>query len=82
MQKQQARSLPPIGAECVRDWATLRTEENVYILPENGHELSGRVDAVTEDGAVLWLHLAAGEGRKLFLRSEGFVVWRIPVNRD
>ncbi|BCW58560.1 hypothetical protein StoSoilB20_19070 [Arthrobacter sp. StoSoilB20] len=80
--QKKLRFLPPLGAECVRDWTTLTTGENVCILPEYGHEVSGSVDTVTEDGAVLWLHLAAGEGRKLFIRAEGLVAWRSPVSRD
>lgn len=71
--------LAPRDAEYVRDWASLTAGENVCVVPENGAELSGQVDAVTEDGTILWVHLAAGAGRRLFARSEGGVLWRLPM---
>lgn len=56
--------------------------DDVCILPADGPELSGRVDAVTEEGTILCLHLVAGEGRKLLLRSEGLVVWKVPASPE
>lgn len=79
---QQLNYLPPKDAEYVRDWAALATGQKVYIVQENGEELSGRVDAVTEDGTVLWVHLAGGAGRRLFTRSERGHVWRVPANAE
>ena len=66
----------------VWDWATLALGDDLCILPEDGPQLAGRVDPVTEECTILWLHLAAGEGRKLFLRSEGLVVWNVPASRE
>lgn len=82
MHDHKPKFLPPTDAEYVGDWATLALGDDVCILPEDGPEVSGRVDAVTEEGTILWLHLAAGEGRKLFLRSEGLVVWKVPASRE
>lgn len=75
----QLKFLPPKDAEYVQDWTTLAEDDVIHVVAENGLELSGRVDAVTEDGAILWLHLAAGAGRRLFTHSEGGLVWRIPA---
>ena len=54
------------------------TGEDVRILAEDGHELSGRVDIVAQEGEILWLHLSSGAGRKLFLHQESAAVWRVP----
>ena len=79
---QQLNFLPPKDAEYVRDWTMLAAGEEVYIVQENAGELSGRVDAVTEDGTILWVHLAGGAGRRLFTRSEGGHVWRVPAEAE
>ena len=63
---QQLNHLPPKDAEYVRDWAALATGQKVYTVQENGEELSGRVDAVTEDGTVLWVHLAGGRAEIIY----------------
>ena len=76
---QQLSFLPPHDAEYVRDWTMLAAGEKVYIVQENGWALAGRVDAVTEDGTILWVHLEGGAGRRLFTRSESGCVWRVPV---
>lgn len=52
--------LLPKGAELVHDWADLVPDEQVF---QSGHEAGsslGSVDAVSEDGAILWLHLENG----------------------
>lgn len=72
------RPLSPQDGDCVRDWTKLAKGEDVLIFAEDGLELSGRVDAVTRKGEILWLHLSSGAGRKLFIRSEGAEVWRNP----
>lgn len=79
---QQLNFLPPNYAEYVRDWTILAAGEEVSIVQESGAELSGRVDAVTADGAILWVHLAGGAGRRLFTRSESAYVWRVPAGAD
>jgi hypothetical protein len=34
------------------------------------------MDLLAPDGDVLWLHQDQGLGRQLFLRSEGWELWR------
>ena len=70
-------SVPLQGAEYVRDWTRLVSGQKVSVLAEGAREVCGEVDAVTGDGAVLWLHLDAGAGRRLFTRTDGRV-WRVP----
>lgn len=71
-------SVPPQGAEYVRDWTGLVPGQKVFVLAEGARELCGKVDAVTGDGAVLWVHLDGGAGRRLFTRTDGGRVWRVP----
>jgi hypothetical protein len=77
VQTGQPTFLPPPDGDYVRDWTTLAVGDDVHILTENTVHLSGRVDTITHEGEILWLHLSAGEGRKLFLRSENVAIWRI-----
>ena len=68
--------MPAGDAEHVRNWALLAVDEKVRIRREDGTELIGHVDAVTDDGEILWVQLVAGAGRKLFVFSDGGRVWR------
>jgi hypothetical protein len=72
--------MPPKDAEYVRDWTTLTPGEEVYIVEDDGLESCGRVDAVTGDGSILWLYMNDGAGRRLFMRSDGGLVWLVPAN--
>jgi hypothetical protein len=74
--------LPPNNADYIRDWTMLAPGEWVFIVDDDAPEFYGRVDAVTEDGQILWLHLKAGAGRRLFTRTEGVLTWRVPETRD
>jgi len=48
------------------------------VLLENSRELvAGRVDALSPDSSVLWLHLEHGLGRRLFLQIDGYQTFRI-----
>lgn len=69
--------LRPNNADYIRDWTALVAEEGVVIFENDVSELSGRVDAVTDDGSVLWFQLEAGAGRRLFAREDGALVWRV-----
>jgi hypothetical protein len=60
--------LPSRNADYIRDWTMLSSAELVLLVENDGPELSGRVDAVTENGLILWLHLNDGAGRRLFTR--------------
>ena len=80
MEDHQHKFLPPNKAQYIRDWIVLAPGDRVFIAKKDAPELSGHVDAVTEDGAILWLQFDAGAGRKLFTRSEGGLMWRVPGN--
>jgi len=69
--------LPPSNTDYIRDWATLAAGEQVILVDNDETEFSGRVDTVTEDGSILWLHLADGAGRRLFTRTNYVLTWRI-----
>ncbi|AXJ10019.1 hypothetical protein [Arthrobacter sp. PM3] len=58
----------------IKDWSAL-TEANVEIRKQGTPICSGTVDAVTEDGKILWIHSTA-EGRRLFEKSAFFEVAR------
>lgn len=57
----------------INDWSAL-TEANVEIRKQGTPICSGTVDAVTEDGKILWIHSTA-EGRRQFEKSAFFEVW-------
>lgn len=66
---------PPAGAEYVRNWTTLTPGDRVYLVEGEATVVSGWVDTVTEDGSVLWLHMEAGAGRRLFSPAQGQLLW-------
>jgi peroxiredoxin family protein len=37
---------------------------------------TGRIDMLAADGSVLWLHLAGGNERAIFLQSDGLRIYR------
>ena len=76
----QSTPLPPKGAELVHDWALLVPDEQVFLRGHEAGSSLGSVDAVSEDGTILWLHLENGAGRRLFTRDSNDV-WRL-VPRD
>ena len=69
--------VPPDNADYIRDWAMLAPGEWVLLVGKDSAELSGRVDTVTEDGLILWLHLKNGAGRRLFTRTDAMLTWRL-----
>jgi hypothetical protein len=73
-------SSPPKDAEYVLDWTSLQPGQSVLFIESDARQLRGRVDAVTKDGTVLWLHMDAGGGRRLFTRLDGGLVWRMTVD--
>lgn len=73
--------LPANDADYIRDWTRLTRGESVLVVENDAPELAGRVDDVTEDGLILWLHLEAGAGRRLFTRADGVLIWRLLGDR-
>ena len=73
--------LPPNNADYIRDWTMLVPDDGVVILEKDAAEVFGRVDAVTDNGQILWVHVEAGAGRRMFMQTDGTLVWRLPVNK-
>lgn len=57
----------------ITDWTVL-TGANIEIRHQGSSVCSGYVDAVTEDGAILWLRPVA-ENRRLFEKAEFYEAW-------
>lgn len=57
----------------VTDW-TLLVGASIEIRLQGRSVCSGHVDAVTDDGAILWLQPAA-ENRRLFEKAEFYEAW-------
>lgn len=73
----QIKSTSPEDKLFTLDWTELEPGQLVVVLEEHTYELHGRVDTLTEDGEVLWLHLEGGGGRRLFTNSGGDRVWQV-----
>jgi hypothetical protein len=60
----------------VANWSQLSRADHIQIR-QNGELIAdGRIDMLAVDGSTLWLHLANGQGRALFLQSDGLKVFR------
>jgi hypothetical protein len=59
----------------VKDWCTV-LGATVEIRLQGVLVSTGLVDAVTEDGKILWLHSPV-EGRRLFEKSEFYQAWAV-----
>jgi hypothetical protein len=57
----------------ITDW-TLLTGVRIEIHQQGHRICSGYVDAVTEDGKILWLHSPA-QTRRLFEKAEFYEAW-------
>lgn len=57
----------------VTDW-TLLVGASIEIRQQGNPVCSGHVDAVTDDGSILWLQPAA-ENRRLFEKAEFYEAW-------
>ncbi len=75
-----SRFRPPSDAFYIGDWTSLAPGEKV-VITDTTAELRGQVDAVAENGLILWLHLEDGAGRRLFTRTDGVQVWRLASKR-
>jgi hypothetical protein len=58
----------------VADWTALIPGDFVTVLESYTVPHSGWIDAVTEDGTIIWLVLAFGRGRRMFFRRDGDVI--------
>lgn len=61
--------------KCIYDWTTL--PGTTIELWQKGHWIAGGfVDAVTDDGEILWLQAPAQE-RKLYEKAESYKAWAV-----
>lgn len=68
--------------EPIPNWSTLSRTDQVEIHNHGQVITSGRIDMLAMDGSVLWLQQDDGQGRALFLHSDGLRVYRRPVKRS
>lgn len=73
--RARSRRLAP---EPVSNWATLSIAAEVEIHRQGRPIASGRIDMRAPDGSVIWLIQDGGQGRALFLQSDGVSVFRCP----
>ena len=79
MAKPHTGSLTP---EPIPNWSTLSRTDEVEIHNHGRVIASGRIDMLALDGSMLWLQQDDGQGRALFLHSDGMRVYRRPVNQS
>ena len=68
--------------EPIPNWSTLSRTDQVEIHNHGQVITSGRVDMLAMDGSVLWLQQDDGQGRALFLHSDGLRVYRRPLKQS
>jgi hypothetical protein len=73
-------SVQPKSVNRVEDWQELKVGDRVLAGQAWPPETIGTVDAVTPDGAVLWLQQDAGRGRRLFCKVDGIRLWQTAAN--
>lgn len=66
----------------IPNWSTLSRTDEVEIHNHGRVIASGRIDMLAMDGTMLWLQQDDGQGRALFLHSDGQRVYRRPVKRS
>jgi hypothetical protein len=62
------------STKVVTDWTALIPGDFVTVLESNTLPHSGWIDAVTDDGRIIWLVLAFGRGRRMFFRENGDII--------
>ena len=72
----------PRTPEPVLNWSTLSRTDEVEIHRHGRVITSGRIDMLAMDGSVLWLQQDEGQGRALFLHSDGLRVYRRRENQS
>jgi len=68
--------------EPIPNWSTLSRTDEVEIHNHGQVIASGRIDTLAMDGSVLWLQQDDGQGRALFLHSDGLRVYRRAVKQS
>lgn len=62
--------------EALTNWSSLSRADEVEIYKDGEFIAAGRIDMLSMDGSILWLHKDTGNDRSLFLRSDGLRVYR------
>lgn len=63
----------------VANWGELIPGDTVLLLvPDTEQQYTGTVDAVSEDGTIVWLILKNGGGRRLFYNTDGYQTFLNP----
>lgn len=57
-------------------WLTLKSGDEVVVKISEDRKVPGLIDVITEDHSVLWVHLGAGRGRRLFHWQEDVTITR------
>lgn len=66
----------PVRPQPVPNWCTLSKKDEVEIRHNGRTIATGRIDLLAHDGSMLWIHKDHGNGRALFLHSDGVTVSR------
>lgn len=54
------------------DWREVSPGHEVSLYKKGQGHFRGRVDDFTSDGAIVWVHLEGGWGRRMFVRADGY----------
>jgi hypothetical protein len=75
--------LPVTGtAFLTTDWTKLQHGDVVWIRRKDSTTSTGRVDAITPDGSVLWVRPGGASTRKMHHRSDGEQMWSLRQTAD
>lgn len=58
------------------EWGEVSPGHQVSLYKKGQGHFHGRVDDVTSDGSIVWVHLAGGRGRRMFARADGYRLTR------
>ena len=70
------------GPAPIANWSQLSRADHIQIRQNRELIADGRIDMLAVDGSTLWLHLANGKGRALFLQSDGLKIYRSRPSTD
>lgn len=54
------------------DWPEVSPGQYVSLYKKGHGHFHGKVDDLTPDGAIVWVHLADGRGRRMFAQADGY----------
>jgi hypothetical protein len=75
--------LPVTGAAFLAtDWTKLQHGDVVWIRRKDSTTSTGRVDAMTPDGSVLWVRPGGASTRRMHHRTDGEQIWSLRQTAD